>query len=351
MARMLQALKNLEARSAKTPGQGWLAHLSEKPPQPEPQSATLVMRPVVELERQSAAQVAEPAAIPTRPLRRPEVALTVPEVEAPSVSQLPQEWESAAEPMAGLATPKRTESKAAVDLGISKTTNAEPSKAGELYGRQERLPHYSRNPSSLERQVRRTLSDPVRSQPLVQLADRLRRDAEQTASKTLLFVGVGEESRAHEALLYAAALLAERPGEQVLLVDADLARRALTDGLEQGQMPGLAELLRGDGAVRERCQIAALPGLSLLPAGLLRHVDLSAAGSRLEAVLRQAAENHSLVLIDGGRSGDLAATALARLADATYFVVQLGAVETSEAQAALRDFRAASARVLGCIAT
>jgi Mrp family chromosome partitioning ATPase len=91
--------------------------------------------------------------------------------------------------------------------------------------------------------------------------------------------------------------------------------------------------------------------LSFLPAGLARHTDLSAAGPRLEETLERLTAEFSCLLIDGGRTGDLAATALARQADATYLVVQLGAVETSEAQAALRDFRAAGARVLGSIAT
>ena len=56
------------------------------------------------------------------------------------------------------------------------------------------------------------------------------------------------------------------------------------------------------------------------------------------------------VLIDGGRAGEPGVVALARQADATYLVVELGAVETSAAQAALAELRAAGARVLGCIA-
>jgi len=57
------------------------------------------------------------------------------------------------------------------------------------------------------------------------------------------------------------------------------------------------------------------------------------------------------VLIDGGRTPDRGVSALAPLADATYFVVQLGAVETFAAQAALRELRSLGARVLGSIAT
>jgi len=313
---MLQALKNLEARSPKPASDEWLAQLPTVTPVNE--------KPV--------ALATEPPLAPVRPARRADAPPAVREIEPPRVEEKAIEPPAEAAPAeAPPPTPK---------------VLPKPHAAREPFAVAA-----GRKPGNLERQIRRTLSDRARSQPLVQLADRLRREAEQTASKTMLFVGVGEGSATHDTLLYAAAILAEKYGERVLIIDADLARHSLTDGLEQGQSTGLAELLKGSQLVRERCQPMALPGLSLLPAGLLRDFDLPSAGPRLEEVLRQVAEDFSLVLLDGGRSGDLSAVALARLADATYFVVQLGAVETSEAQAALRDFRAASARVLGCIAT
>jgi Mrp family chromosome partitioning ATPase len=336
MARMLQALKNLEARSAKTAGEGWLAHLAEKPPQREiqPHGATLMMPAVV-----------MPAVMPV--VKEPEALVNEPPVkESPPAVARPSRRADAPprEPPTSHTEVNREDVAPAERLAV---LPLEPSPAP----RERSAPVSSRKPSSLERQIRRTLSDLVRSQPLVQLADRLRRDAEQTASKTLLFVGVGEASATHETLLYTATLLAEKHGERVLVIDADMARRSVTAGLDQGQSPGLAEVLRSSEPLSDRCQLTALPGVSLVPAGLLREVDLPATGTRLEEMLRQAAHDYSLVLIDGGRSGDLAASTLARLADATYFVVQLGTIEASEAQAALRDFRAASARILGCIAT
>ncbi len=68
-------------------------------------------------------------------------------------------------------------------------------------------------------------------------------------------------------------------------------------------------------------------------------------------MLQTLESEYRLVLIDGGRTSELAAATLARLSDATYFVIRLGQTEASLAQAAVRDFRAAGARVLGCIAT
>jgi Mrp family chromosome partitioning ATPase len=167
----------------------------------------------------------------------------------------------------------------------------------------------------------------------------------------MALVGVGTASKAHETLLYAATLLADKAPGQVLLIDANLARRQLSEALECGKEPGLADLLRGDAPRGEPCRPTAVAKLSFLPAGMSREADLSTAPSHLDQVVQRLAANYSVLLIDGGQTGDPSASAVARLADATYFVVQLGTVETSEAQAALRDFRAAGARVLGCIAT
>jgi Mrp family chromosome partitioning ATPase len=208
----------------------------------------------------------------------------------------------------------------------------------------------SRSACEIERLVRRTLSDPVRATPLVALVDRLRQDMQQTAAKTLTFVGVGQ-STTHEALLYAATLLAEQGSGKVLLVDADLSRRRLTEALEYEQERGLSEQLGDESSAGDVCRPTAVEKLSFLSAGLSKGLDISAAGSRWGRILGQLTAGFDCVLIDVGRTSDPAASTLARIADAAYLVVQLGTVETSEAQAALADFRAAGARVLGCIAT
>ena len=333
MARMLQALKNLAARSPRpASGGGLLAHLAAvpvpAPPAPnEPaRSATESVEQASELIDGLAGSRPTPAPLPVL-LQAQSVV-----VESPaSYEDLP-------------ASVFVAESLPAESVVVRSPPSAARRGKHDSFGA-------ARTPTNCERSVRRTLSDPSRSQPLMQLAHRLARDIEQTTSKTVLWIGIGESAGGHETLLPAAALLAAEQSGRTLLIDADLARRPLSEALEFGQEPGLAELLKNDDPPLGRCQPTAFDKLSLLPSGLLRHSDISAAGPRLESVLKNLAAEFSLVLIDGGRSADLAATALARLADATYFVVQLGVVEACEAQAALRDFRAAGARVLGCVAT
>jgi Mrp family chromosome partitioning ATPase len=203
----------------------------------------------------------------------------------------------------------------------------------------------------LERQVKRSLSNPIRSQPLVDLVDRLIRDMEQTESKTLAFVSMGVSDDSHLAILQAGMLLAEKRSKHVLLIDGDVSRRALSEGLEYGRCPGLSELCAGKAETASVCQATATKQLSFVPAGQTQPANDSAAEKSLTKALGQWNGEFDCILIDAGSAGSGFASALAQSSDAAYLVVELGAVETNTAQAALARLLAAGARVLGCIAT
>jgi protein-tyrosine kinase len=358
MARMVQALKNLEARLPRRASGAGVPPTTAAGP-------TSVQAPAV------SARSDEIPAAPVRPRRN----------EAPPIPQVTAALETVTVELARLQS-SIDESPLATSLhwrpaeataaptpnyaAVATAPNPTPLLAAEGWSESPLAPvtqptptaitsppsvTVTRPPSAFELVVRRTLNDSVRGQPLLQLGERLLRDTEHLAKKSLVMVGIGPDSATHETLLYAATVLAEKRRGEVLLVDADLARQKLSEALENTRETGLAELLRNDALPRASCRPTAVAGLSFLPAGLLRHADLAAAGTRLDAICKQLAADFAFVLIDGGRSEELAAAVLARLAEATYFVVQLGTVEMGAAQAALRDFRAAGARVLGCIAT
>jgi Mrp family chromosome partitioning ATPase len=332
---MLQALKNLEARSPRP--------AAERP------------RPSVPVK--ASPQVAPPASEPAPAPPSAAARATVPIAETPAVLLKPQRR---AEPTAPvdlltipLSPPQKPVEPSRIEIAPT-LARPEPTKVNAESVSTPLKPAETppgRSPTVIERQIRRTLSDPIRARPLRELAERLYRDVQQTKSKTVAMVGLGNDSATHDTLLFAATLLADRAAGDVLLVDADFARRPLGEALESGQQAGLSELTAGSGNPRQSCQPTSVQRLLFLSAGQARHADLSAAGTRLEEVLAQLRSCFSLILIDAGRAADLAASALARQADATYFVVRLGAVETSEAQSSLASFRAAGARVLGCIAT
>ncbi len=324
MARMLQALKNLEAKS---------------PGKPAPTPKAPAAAPVAVLE--------PPLPRVDRPIDSP-IAPSV----APTAPQVAESIDALAGHLASLEIaiedpPGRFElgrvSATSVAALVSKpaTSWVDAPAAGALSA--------LRTTCEIERLIRQTLRDPVRAKPLTELASRLRQDMQQTAAKTVAFVGVGQTAT-RESLLYTATLLAEQGDAKLLLIDGDLERRALSEALEYGRERGLGELLENATAAADGYRPTAVEKLMFLPAGLSQRLNPQAA-ERWTNLLAQFTAAFDCVLIDVGRASDSAASTLARTTDATYLVVQLGTVETSEAQQALADFRAAGARVLGCIAT
>jgi Mrp family chromosome partitioning ATPase len=202
----------------------------------------------------------------------------------------------------------------------------------------------------IERLALRTLGDPGRSRPLREMAERLRRDLEQTSSKTCLLVAAGQATRTHEAAFYAAALLAQERHESVLLVDADFSRRTLSESLQRKMDPGFSELLASRPLTGEPWRPTAIEKVSFLPAGKVSPSDLADLAVRVPEVFDRLTGEFGCLVIDGGTAFG-ASGGLAGVADATYLVVELGTVEMSAAQAALAQLRQCGARVLGCIAT
>ena len=151
-------------------------------------------------------------------------------------------------------------------------------------------------------------------------------------------------------LAHAAFALAEA-GDEILLVDADFARGGLSKGLGNAHSPGLAEIVSQRREWREMLVATATEHLYLLPAGQLGLANPAAAADELAKLLEQAERQFRIVLVDGGATGDLISQALARLCDATYFVIRLGSTDAPEAQSALERYRSLGARVLGCVAT
>ena len=204
--------------------------------------------------------------------------------------------------------------------------------------------------TALERAARKNLSDVERCGPYRQLVDRLRQEFRSLNGSCLLFTGIGISSSADELLIHTAMALAEA-GEPILLIDADVARGKLSRALGSEKLPGLAEVVSQRRQWQELLQGTATERLFLLPAGQLGLANPAAAADETAKLLEQAEREFGIVLIDGGGAGDLLALTLGRLCDATYFVVRLGATDAIEAREALRRYRSLGARVLGCIAT
>jgi Mrp family chromosome partitioning ATPase len=201
----------------------------------------------------------------------------------------------------------------------------------------------------LERAIHRTLAEPQTSEPFRQLAERIKTDLNEVAGRSILIANVGPDGQSHDLVLSTAAVLAEA-GEPILVIDADGTRRLVTKELNLVAGTGLAELAEGQEPQSDPICVTTFENLSVLPIGKVRLPHSAAAANRLASLVQSLEGAFRLVLIDGGRTSDRAAPGLARLCDATYFVVHMGHTEVAQAQSALRSFRAAGARLLGCIA-
>lgn len=360
MSRLLQALKNLEARSpqpaaARPPaGKGLLAHLADKfhsPSADRPPPAAEVAAPArptpIKPPPQGNPLAYLSAGMPTivlSPPAAPDVDFSAEDAysaQAFSPVYVNELVPPLCPPPPVLPPEPLPEPAAAKPIAAAPPPREQPVAPSIAAPRQATL---------IERTIRRALADPARSEPFRQLADRLLSDLEASGGRSIVITGIGPASETHEVILHTAAVLAER-GEPILVVDADAAHRALTCQLDLPACRGLVEALRPEHDPLALVQPTAFESLSVLPLGQARLGDPAAAANRLAAVVQTLEASYRLVLIDGGRSSELAAATLARLSDATYFVVRLGQTEAALAQAAVRDFRAAGARVLGCIAT
>jgi hypothetical protein len=208
----------------------------------------------------------------------------------------------------------------------------------------------SRVKTRLEERVFEIQSDPSRSLPYRELADRLRQDLRQLPGRCLLFAGVGAASHPDDVMPHVASLLAEEDAE-VLLIDANFARAAMTVGFGALKETGLGDFAEAGVRSEELVLPTRLPNVSLLPAGRKALPDDLGVIDRVAQLLAKLEERFSLVMIDGGAHSGPLLPALARFCDATYLVVRLGATDARAATSALKSFRATGARVMGCVAT
>lgn len=186
--------------------------------------------------------------------------------------------------------------------------------------------------------------------PCRALADRL--VVEYSAPAALLFSSVDDLESVSLAIAVVGHLVAHRHGRDVVLVDANPHRRALTEGFALDDRPGLAEFhQRPQPDQAPELHATSFPGLSVVPCGrpaLRKPDDLASSSFSLVEALRATGR---LVLIDGGDPEAAWTRSLASACDGAYLIVRLGQTFASDAAEALEALRRSGAKVAGCIVT
>lgn len=173
------------------------------------------------------------------------------------------------------------------------------------------------------------------------------------ASHTLVMASALRGEGKTVACLNLAAAMAELPGCQVLIVDADLHHPGLESFLSLPRRQGLTEVLRGQISVDQAIQQTSIPGVSILGAGDLPDKPTELLGSdRMRAVMNNLRQRYSYVLIDTPEAATISdASLIGAMADGILLVVRLGSTPRHYVEQTSNMLEALGGNVLGTCLT
>lgn len=152
---------------------------------------------------------------------------------------------------------------------------------------------------------------------------------------------------------YAIAQNFARAGMQTLLIDADMRNPSLHKTLTLDNSVGLSNCLVANRSLLDVAQRVETPNLAVVTSGPLppSPAELLAAG-RLRALLNEAENRFSLIVIDGPPVMGLAdAPMIASLMQGTVLVLEAGVIGRNQARAAVRRIEMARGKLLGVVLT
>jgi capsular exopolysaccharide synthesis family protein len=138
---------------------------------------------------------------------------------------------------------------------------------------------------------------------------------------------------------------------RVLIVDADLRAPRVHDVLGVPQGPGLAELIEGSVPLVEAVRPCKVPGLCVLPAGVIKANAADALGSpAFKKVLRSVGELFDIVVIDSPPVLAVSdASVIAREGPPVLMVIGADRTGLRSARAALDQMSGPETRILGVV--
>jgi Mrp family chromosome partitioning ATPase len=136
--------------------------------------------------------------------------------------------------------------------------------------------------------------------------------------------------------------------QSVLLVDSAYNTTTLTQELEFSTASGLNEVLLGKASLRETIQPTYAAGIDFMPHGQPTTFDMQPAWNTLLKEFREL-KQYGLILFDVGTLLAPKSVVLARLADAAYLTICLGATPVEIANQCVQRLRQAGGEFLGCV--
>lgn len=176
------------------------------------------------------------------------------------------------------------------------------------------------------------------------------RDAPGRAGERLALIVSAEQGEGKTTIALNLALAAAASGERVLLVDADMARRALSRRIAPDAKAGLFEVLNGELPLADALVRDPRSGLEALPLA-----PKSVAGERPSraqlAMLKDAvARNFDYVIFDGGPLlDDFASRSIGEIVDQIVMVVRAGGTRREAVTEAIEILRMPRTKLVGAV--
>lgn len=173
------------------------------------------------------------------------------------------------------------------------------------------------------------------------------------ASRTVVLTSAVRGEGKTVSTINLAVALAELPGNEVLIVDADLHHPAIEEYLELPNRQGLADVLAGRCSLDAGIRPTAIEGVSVMGAGTLPDNPTRLLGSdRMKVVLNQLKQRFSFVLIDTPEAMTISdASLIGGMADGILLVVRLGSTPRQYVEQTHNTLETLGGNVLGTCLT
>jgi len=173
------------------------------------------------------------------------------------------------------------------------------------------------------------------------------------ASRTVVVTSAVRGEGKTVSTLNLGVALAELPGTEVLILDADMHHPAIEAYLELPHRQGLADVLDGRCGLDAAIRRTSIEGVSMMGAGTLPDNPTRLLGSdRMKIVLNQLKQRFSFVLIDTPEAMTISdASLIGGIADGIVLVVRLGSTSRQYVEQTHNTLESLGGNVLGTCLT
>ncbi|MEQ8784920.1 MAG: hypothetical protein RIC55_01415 [Pirellulaceae bacterium] len=207
--------------------------------------------------------------------------------------------------------------------------------------------------TSLEEEVRQRLDDALLGKAHQRMAETCRTQYPGDVAAALMLTAPEASRQLGEtAFALAASLVDGQEDEEefrVLVVDAGLSEKTLSERLKASSNPGLAEVLGRRKNWHDFICNTAQAQVDFLPAGEGMVTSYKSISGMLAPLIGQWKQQYRYIVFDAGGAEEPLTERLAPACDATYVQVAAGSTDAEAARDAVERLRAAGARLRGCV--